>query len=138
MVYTVGFAFTEDRQLVLLQKKLRPPWQKGYLNGVGGKIEHGEHASRAMHRECLEETGLSLIWLPYGEMHGLNNDNQEFRCYIYGAFSDKVKQYKQIEDELLGLHFVKDINELKVIENLKFIIPFILCNDHSTYMTIGY
>lgn len=43
---------------VLLIEKQRPEWQKGRLNGVGGKIEPGEADSSAMIREFAEETGL--------------------------------------------------------------------------------
>lgn len=39
--YVLGFMFsTEDRgQKVALIKKLKPKWQAGLLNGIGGKIE---------------------------------------------------------------------------------------------------
>jgi 8-oxo-dGTP diphosphatase len=42
---------------VLLVKKLKPYWQAGKLNGIGGKLEPGETPMDAMHREWEEETG---------------------------------------------------------------------------------
>ena len=136
--YVVGFAFTEDKQSVLLVSKLRPDWQIGFLNGIGGKIEDRETPLRAMNRECYEETGLILNWSGCGIMHGQNNDGSDFTCLIFKCFNDKVIKYKQIEDEQLSLYLSDTINQLKVIENLKFIIPFILCEDNSNHITVSY
>lgn len=55
--HVVGLLFSADFSHVLLIRKARPPWQTGKLNGVGGRIEPGETAHAAMHREFEEETG---------------------------------------------------------------------------------
>lgn len=57
--------FDDDMENVVLIKKNRPEWQKGKLNGVGGKIENNETPLYAMIREFQEETGCkteSSIW----------------------------------------------------------------------------
>lgn len=54
--YVCGFLFG-DRGRVALIHKARPAWQRGRLNGVGGKIEPGETPRQAMAREFREETG---------------------------------------------------------------------------------
>lgn len=56
--YVVGFAFNRDMTQVVLINKERPSWQKGLLNGVGGKVEPGESYIAAMVREFQEETGV--------------------------------------------------------------------------------
>ena len=66
--YVVGFLFNPDMTEVVLIKKNRPDWQKGLLNGVGGKIESGEDPITAMIREFKEETGVeiynwNLFWI---------------------------------------------------------------------------
>jgi 8-oxo-dGTP pyrophosphatase MutT (NUDIX family) len=43
---------------VLLVLKDRPPWQQGYCNLPGGKIEEGETPEEAAIRELEEESGL--------------------------------------------------------------------------------
>lgn len=54
--YVCGFLFG-DRHRVALIRKARPEWQRGRLNGVGGRIEPGESPKEAMVREFWEETG---------------------------------------------------------------------------------
>lgn len=56
--YTVGFIFNADLSGVLLINKNRPEWQRGKMNGIGGRIEDGEESIAAMVRETQEETGL--------------------------------------------------------------------------------
>lgn len=46
-------------------------WQKGKLNGVGGKVLPDEHPLESMIRECKEETGLDIQnWWNVGRMIG--------------------------------------------------------------------
>lgn len=59
MDYVVGFAFDPTWARVVLVRKVKPAWQSGRLNGVGGKVEPGETALEAMVREFREETGVA-------------------------------------------------------------------------------
>lgn len=73
MNYVLGFAFNSDLSQIILINKLRPSWQAGTLNGVGGKIEPGESPLEAMYREFEEETGIICDlwpWIPVCEMRG--------------------------------------------------------------------
>ena len=67
--YCLGFGYYND--CVVLIKKERPKWQKGFLNGVGGKLEKNETALEAMIREFFEETGQMTTadqWIHAGEL----------------------------------------------------------------------
>lgn len=56
---------------VALIRKAKPEWQKGKLNGIGGKIEEGEGPFAAMVREFREETGVDhRDWGTFAEMTG--------------------------------------------------------------------
>ncbi|MBI4276420.1 NUDIX domain-containing protein [Candidatus Uhrbacteria bacterium] len=70
--YTVGFIFNSSFARVLLMHKNRPEWQKGKMNGTGGRIEEGEESVACMVREAREETGLSTVpdqWIFLGTIH---------------------------------------------------------------------
>jgi len=70
--YTVGFMFDDDMKSVLMIKKNRPDWQKGLLNGIGGKMEHGEIPIETMIREFQEECGIKTFesdWYKVTDLH---------------------------------------------------------------------
>ena len=53
--YVLAFAFTEDKSEIILIEKQKPDWQKGKLNGVGGKVELTDtNETEAMIREFRE------------------------------------------------------------------------------------
>lgn len=58
--YVVGFMFSNDRNNVVLIRKIKPLWQAGKFNGVGGKIEPNETPIQAMVREYTEEAGVAF------------------------------------------------------------------------------
>lgn len=136
--FVVGFAFTADKNYVLLINKTHPPWQAGHLNGIGGHIEDGESETEAMNRECLEECGLIMEWQHRGIMTGVNNDGSLFNCHIFYAYDDAVFGFQQLEEEAPMIIGVKTINKLKTIANLSFLIPYGTCLDGSDFITVEY
>lgn len=71
--YVCGFLFDEDFENVVLINKNRPEWQKGKLNGIGGRLESNETVAEAMSREFKEETGLLIPveeWTSFAEISG--------------------------------------------------------------------
>lgn len=58
VLYVLGFAICPITKEVILIKKNKPEFQKGFLNGIGGKIEPGEDPIPAMIREFKEECGV--------------------------------------------------------------------------------
>ncbi len=136
--FVVGFAFNETKTSVLLVRKLRPEWQKGFFNGIRGHIEKDESPFDTMRRECKEETGLSLDWTLRGVMNGKNNDNHKFECYIFYAYSQDIFKYQQREDEQLRICNPLNLTPTQVITNLNFLIPYGMYNDGSTYMRLDY
>mgnify|MGYP001610855211 CR=1 FL=1 len=69
MFYCLGYVLNDEATEVVVVKKLKPAFQKGKLNGIGGKVEDGETSIFAMEREFQEETGYKglINWI-----HGLN------------------------------------------------------------------
>lgn len=137
-VFVLGFALTEDKKAILLIKKNRPAWQKGLLNGVGGKVNPVETPKQAMIREGFEETGLYLKWDHRGYMTGINNDGSSFHCDIFSAVDDQIWKYNQPTDEKPAIYRVEDIikNRYPMVQNLGFLIPYVLCDDRSTIQVV--
>lgn len=131
--YVLGFAFNSRRDKVVLVKKDRPEWQKGFFNGVGGKLEKFETASDAMSREFEEETGVSIpvagwelfttMVFPNDVMGGLAY------VYCYRVFTDGVFDCKTVESEEIEIVNIDDLDKYPIISNLNFLIPMALDNN---------
>lgn len=119
--YVVTFLFNPTLDKVWLVEKQKPEWQKGCLNGIGGKIEKDEAPHSAAHRELKEESGIDT-WdlLEVGYMFGVNNDNNKFKVWIYTGIT--IDQLKTMETEQILLLDVNKVKEFKHIENIPTLI----------------
>ena len=102
--YVLGFMFSKSMRHVVLIRKLRPEWQLGQCNGVGGHIEPGEVAVGAMVREFVEETGVLTSrtqWQPYLKKTGRGFCVECFTC-IGNVFC-----VKSLTDEQVEVHLVE-------------------------------
>lgn len=119
--YVLGFCLSEDKTQVALIKKIKPSWQSGKLNGIGGKMEPGESIYEAMVREFEEETGtLVKNWCQYAVMSG-----QLFNVYCCHATIPDLTVLKTTTGEEVQIHKISDIPSLNCIENLQWLIPMI-------------
>lgn len=120
--YVVGFLFDDHRdgQVVLIEKQ-RPAWQKGYLNGVGGKIEPGESAEDAMRREGIEEMGVDPEWSKFASVEYAGHILHFFAARDATAFSEA---HAQTDEQLVRPWiFGGDLARIKMIPNLRWLIP---------------
>ena len=119
--YTVGFIFNPDFSKVLLVEKNRPDWQKGKLNGVGGKIEPGEESSACIAREVFEETSLKTRpedWTFVGEMK-----TADWRVDVYTMIHrGDLGDAKTVTDEKIEWNSAKPLPE-RALSNLRWLVP---------------
>lgn len=122
--YVLGFMFRPEKDRVALIRKSKPEWQRGKLNGIGGKVEN-ESKYTAMVREFREETGV--------ETHG---QQWEYFCRLEGsAFSvhcfttvGDVYSCKTMEQEDVKIVDVNEIDNRRnpprpqMVENLPWLI----------------
>ncbi len=97
MEYTLGFIFDPKLQRVVLMEKQKPAWQKGKLNGVGGKVEEGEANITCMVRESREECGIHSDegeWMQIAVLSGT-----DWRMSVYGLVCSELKQVRGNERE---------------------------------------
>ena len=112
----VGFLF-DGHGNVLLIKKNHPEWQKGRLNGLGGKIERGESPLQAMIREFKEEAGAMVDdWREFCNMSG-----EGYRLYLFTS-KKKTKINPNNKEGEIGWHPVDKLPE-NTLPNMRFLIP---------------
>jgi 8-oxo-dGTP diphosphatase len=125
--YVCGFMFSPNHNRVALIRKNKPDWQKGLLNGMGGKIEDLEFASHTMVREFREETGLVTSvedWKLFLLLSG-----KDWQVFFYSSEGDLSLLYS-VTDEIVELVTTKPL-PTDTIRNLQWIVPF--CIDGNSY-----
>lgn len=129
----MGFVFDAKGERVVLIRKLKPSWQAGKLNGVGGKIEDAEDRPvQAMVREFKEEAGVDTEegdWTPFHlamfrDPTGLPSAN----IYFFKMFSDEVYAAAQtVEKETIVKvpfeYAMCDPSDASIVPNLRWLLP---------------
>ena len=144
--YVLGFMFSKNLEQVALIHKLNPKWQRGKLNGIGGKIEKDETSITAMIREFTEETGYGtnpLQWQYYAELKGENEDGGScFHVDVFTTTGD-LSLLKSMEKELVQIINIEDVRLIQkaMIENLPFLLALAidsLTDGRPEFTTIRY
>lgn len=131
--YVVGFMFSKNKERVVLIRKNRPEWQKGFFNGVGGHIEKDETPIEAMIREFKEEAGiLRTDWVNFCIITYKDCVVWFFKCFV--EINTLQTDLKSCTDEKVSLCYLYYLP--KVIPNLDWIIPLAL--DPYIDKTISY
>lgn len=125
--YVCAFAFSDDWEYVLLIRKARPEWQKGRLNGIGGKVEAGETPIQAMHREWEEETGQDPRinkWVNFACLSGWN-ESGPFGVWFFRTEID-IERLRSIRCQSPGEEFGRypiTYFSTDYLPNLSWLIP---------------
>ncbi len=125
----VGFLFNQNRDMVVLIRKEKPIWQRGRLNGIGGKVELAETPLAAIIREFQEEAGVSgaaTYWLPAVYM----GDGRTWEVTFFYAINQEafIDARTRESEEVVKVRVV-DLSCYATIYNLRWLIPF--CLDES-------
>lgn len=142
MRYVAGFLADKEGNVLLVEKK-KPDWQKGKLNGIGGKIEGDEKPADAMAREWLEETGeVRGKWRLFCHLVEASEEGAE--VFFYAAVTERPLRY------LFPGNFVNDVGEkvliipriaiplAKTIDNLRWLIPMAFDDSAQPEATVTY
>ncbi len=118
--YVLAFIFSDDFSRVLLIHKNRPDWQKGKMNGIGGKLETDESFLEAVVREVQEETGLMIVssdWKLVAELEG-----PLFYTQVMATILPQPVPAQSMTDETVEWFDIKCLPE-NCIANLSWLIP---------------
>jgi 8-oxo-dGTP pyrophosphatase MutT (NUDIX family) len=124
--YVAGLLFSDEGDRVTLIRKLRPEWQAGCYNAVGGKVEFGEVPAEAMQREFIEEAGVNIEW----DFRFTLREEGVFAVHFFSCFNSEAMTHLQtMTDEVIEVVDTYDLPE-DLIPNLWWIIPML--NDSSS------
>lgn len=128
--YVLAFAHEIPKSLqqnIILVTKTKPTWQRGLLNLPGGHIEAGETPEQAACRELYEETSIQAnAWDAnvLGIMNGPEWEVTIVRCMFQPWYGGSYQAAKTMtEEEVVTLDFRTALEDPRLIENLKVIIP---------------
>lgn len=121
--YVVGFMFTKPGGRVALTRKERPAWQRGFWNGIGGKVVAGaESAAEAMVREAGEETGVVTSVANWRLICTLRDPNYvELDCYSY--VGPQAGRAHTKTDEEVMLFDVAAVPNLRTLQSVQWLVP---------------
>ncbi len=118
--YVCGFMFYECD--VALVTKAKPDWQRGKLNGVGGKVEEGETPLAAMAREFEEEC--MVLTCEKDWQHFLTLHTKGTRIHFFRAEATKLHDIKSLPEEPVNWYHLDDVlHHQVIIPNLGWLIP---------------
>lgn len=135
--YVLGFAFSKDRKEIILVQKNRPEWQKGKLNGVGGKIEETDTSEvNAMIREFEEETGVVTLisdWHYFGRMQFMRDImGGGAVVHLFRMFDDIIEFCLTNEDEIIVRLKTDTFMQHNICDpNLPILIPLALSTEFN-------
>lgn len=125
--YVLGFAFATDQHAqtyVALIEKLKPEWQRGKLNGIGGKIEKSDLSRNgAMSREFHEETGVETerdSWIQFAKMEF---DDAAVFCYVGRMDWEKFNSLWSPTPEQVIKVRADRLWSFKPMRNLSWLVP---------------
>jgi len=128
--YVAGFLFSTSGKQVALIQKTKPDWQKGKLNGIGGKIEEGETPLEAIRREFQEETGANVMeWRQFVEMRW-----RGAVIHFFVAHGDHG--LTSITEEIVGWYDVDFLFNAPTLPNLRWLVPMALDKDIASSVTV--
>lgn len=141
--YCLGFFLSPGKTKVVLISKTKPAWQAGLLNGVGGKVEHGEAALDAMVREFEEETGHYIgpdRWTEFTTLRSV--DTFQVDCFVAQASDEEefAAPHRTTDEEVLRVR-VSDLYDYDMIENLRWLVPMaadLIDSDGCVFAAVEY
>ena len=122
--YVTGLMFSKDMQKVLLIKKLKPDWQYGRFNGLGGKVEENESNAQAISREFCEECGIKTQIDDWQEIINITSPHEYQVSFLYTR-SDNIFKAQTLEQEPVQIFDIQKLPE-QIIDNLPWIISLCL------------
>lgn len=121
-----------DHMPILVVAKLKPAWQVGKLNLVGGKIEPGEGPWFAAVRELKEETGLAPNSGDDVQLMGeITGKEWHIWCYSIKVPHTALSPQDGETEKVFWMNWKELRDDPRLIPNLKVIIPLMIAGSRD-------
>lgn len=134
IIGTLGFILSPDAtQTLLVHRTARNDDQHlGKYNGLGGKMKEGEDVASCMHREILEESGLTCTQMQLrGTINwpnfGARGENWLGFIFLISTFSGQP--FNKNKEGSLAWHNVKDLATLPMWPGDRHFLPLVFDTD---------
>jgi 8-oxo-dGTP diphosphatase len=130
--YTVGLMIVGEE--IAFIRKLKPNWQEGRLNGIGGHVEPDETPEHCMVREFEEETGYRHEeWWKFAEMRYEVATENEKIVHFFWAKLDEKPELKNTTAEVIEWHqFSQTRIRRDFVPNLEYLVHLAMGLDALT------
>jgi 8-oxo-dGTP diphosphatase len=126
LTYVAGFAFDDVLQRVVLIEKTKPDWQKGKLNGVGGKVEGSDTSlAYAMEREFQEETSVKVDKDRWKLFSTLNCNTWRVKFFVAKLTPEEMLNLKTTTEETVTVRHFTSIQDIDDRSSLMSNIPWL-------------
>lgn len=122
--YSLGLVTDTEKRIALIHKN-RPDWEKGLLNGIGGRIEVGETPIEAVAREFEEEAGVYIRTQYWKQTISMVSTFTDSIVYIFTAKTETLDILKTMTDEEVVIVPLDNLPD-NIIPNLQWMIPLSL------------
>jgi len=129
-IFVLGFLFSPSLEKVVLLRKNRPPWEKGYLNGISGHVEQDESPLHALNRESSKQIDYNGRWTYFGRIE--NKILGGIIDCFYSVFPDEDVKVQSKTDEEAMIVITESIIEfglegrkpmgISILENIPLLI----------------
>ena len=124
--YVLGLCRTPSGYLMI--EKIKPDWQKGRVNGLGGSIEKNEYISEAMVREFFEESGILTREEDWNHFLTVENDKFELNILrmdcLYDINSEDIVSSGEGEVRIYSEMPHNVMDNIPILTRLAFESPF--------------
>ena len=134
--YSMGLAFDEAMNNVVLIEKQKPAFLKGLWNAPGGKIEDGETPLDCMVREFDEETGVYIEPQKWIEIFEFVNASNEYTLNVFYTVSNDIYSAKTTTNEQVRIINLEHLDFYRLAPNINWMIPFCIHRSLSFQLPI--
>ena len=124
ITYCAGFMFSNNLSEVLLIQKVKPAWQAGKWNGIGGELEEEEKPLTAMCREFSEEVCKDTIPEQWYNFCTLTDGDREWRVHFYST-TGYLHDYIQTTEERPNIFYINNLPD-DLVDHVRYLIPMAL------------